>query len=1037
MHSIWNFFLERKAFTWLVLISLLAAGAYAIIALPKESNPEVKIPTAIVSTVLPGATAADVERLVTDKLEPSIRTVSNVKTVTSSSRQNVSQITVEFNQSADLDVAVQDLRNAVERSKGDLPTDAESPIVTKLDFSDQPVLQVGIGTDLPPETLTKLGEDLEDDLRNVPGVYKVETSGARSREISVVVHKNALSTYGITLAQVSNAIAVANAAAPSGTITMDGVDYPLQFKGELASAEDVRNAPITDSVRVGDVATVVDGYANTNSISRLTLGSNETQYALSLSVYKSDDASILDVANRTKARLAELQHTLLSGSDYVITFNAADEVRKSISDLFDAGVVTILLVAGALFIAIGAREALVAAIAVPLSFVIAFVGMLVIGETINFVSLFALIIAIGILVDSAIVIVEGIHTNRDKGLDREQAAHKAITDFSWPLIAGTMTTVAVFVPLLFLSGIIGEFIKHVPSTIILVLLASIVVALGFIPLISILVVRKQHSKFAVYREWLWTTLERYYRATMTRVFKSRTIQRNFFIFLAASFIGGIVLVGVGAIKMTMFPASDSDLFYVEVEMPQATTLHETDLLTRQVEEVLAEKTPYLESLMTTVGASSQFSGSGPSANNKLANITVNLISKEDGRKISSLEVTEQLRKELAMHDFGTAKVAVHDAENGPPSGAPIVVKVWSDDSTTLAMALDSVQGVVEKTPKTRDVASSLSNDGTEITIHIDRQKAQDYGLSAAMVARTLQSAIAGVEAAKVREGGDDIKVRVSLDLNGAFVNPEDTTITDADAIATIPVATARGIVPLGTLLTITANRSASVINHEDGKRIGTVSSYVVEDANAVEVTNAIRAQVATIDLPQGVYVTYGGDDEDIKKMFTELMAALLAGLVSMFAILVLEFNAFRTSLRLLSAIPLSLAGVLWGLFVAGQPLSFTAFLGIIALAGVLINHGILLLDVLSNRREQQEGHTYDPGELILSSASSRLRPVLLTTVTTVLGMFPLISVSAMWAPLAFTVAFGLIYGTLLTLVYVPLLSYRREVKMLARQAASK
>jgi HAE1 family hydrophobic/amphiphilic exporter-1 len=373
-----------------------------------------------------------------------------------------------------------------------------------------------------------------------------------------------------------------------------------------------------------------------------------------------------------------------------------------------------------------------------------------------------------------------------------------------------------------------------------------------------------------------------------------------------------------------------------------------------------------------------------------------------------------------------------DNLSGPPSGAPIVVKLWSESLDNLAIATEMVERLVEETLGTRDIESSLSSDGTELQVYVDREKANEYGLSASDIAGTLRAAVAGLEATKIRIAGDDVAVRILLDLNPEFVQPEDTTIADADALARIPVTTARGTVPLGTFVEISAERSSTAIAHEDGIRIGSVSAYVDEGANAIEITNAIREKADGLELPEGVRLTYGGEDEEIQRTFTEMLIALVAGVVLMFAILVLEFNAFRTTLRLLLAIPLSLTGVLIGLFIMGEPLSFTAFLGIIALGGVIINHGILLLDVLHKMRAEERGK--DPMQLVLDASNARIRPILLTTITTVVGMIPLTFVSEMWAPLAFTIAFGLLYGTLLTLVLIPLLSYRYEVKRAKKHA---
>ena len=1029
MYSLWNFLLTRSAFTKLLMVALILAGSYALVAMPKESTPEIKVPIGIVTTVLPGATASDVERLITDELEPAARNVANIDKVTSQSRAGVSVITVEFIASADIETSIQDLRNAVEGAKRNLPSDAESPTVTKVDFANQPVLIVAIGSDLHPAALTKLGENLEDDLLGVPGISKVEVSGTRDREISLITNKDALLQYGVSPLHIVGAVNGANVSVPAGSLTIDDVSYPIQFKGDIITLEDIQNAPIqtnSGTIKVSDVARVIDGFEETSSISRLYVEGKEVQYALTLNIYKSSGGNILTAADNAKNRLKELQSTLLVGSEYVVTFDGSDDVRKSIDELTTAGIETILLVGILLLVTIGFREAFVAVLSIPLSFVIAFVGMWLTGNTINFISLFALIIAIGVLVDSGIVVVEGIHTNREKGMDKIAAAQKAIHDFSWPLIAGTMTTVAVFIPLFFLSGILGQYVKGIPFTIVMVLMASIIVALGFVPLIAIYFLKHSESPFAVYREKLWHSLESWYAAVLTQFFRVKKFRVSFYIFLAVALGGGFALVGTGALPAILFANDDVDYFTVDIELPQASTLTATDEVAREVEEFLQKETPYLSSIQTIVGGTSVFS-QNPQSGSKFASFTINIVD-GDERETNSEEITKVLRAKLGTKTWPNgATVRIADVLAGPPSEAPVVIKVWSNDSTKLAEATEIVENALKKMDGTRDVTSTLTNDGTELSIHIDRARARDYGLSTADVAQTLRSAIAGIEATKVRIEGDDIVVRVRVALNKEYVQPEDTIITTADSIAQIPIATMRGNVPLGTFLTTTANRNSSVINHEDGMRVSAVNAQLTPAGNAVEITSAFEANEASLGLPSGVTLTYGGDSEQIQKTFTEMGLALITGIVLMFAIIVLEFNAILQSTRLLAVVPLSLAGVLWMLFFMGQPLSFTAFLGIIALAGVLINHGILLIDGINVRKKR--GGYADPETLILDASMSRLRPIILTTIATSAGMVPLTLVNATWAPLAFTIMGGLIYGTLLTLLFVPLRSLRAEQKV--------
>ena len=1028
MYSLWNFLLTRSAFTKILIVSLIGLGMYALLAMPKESTPEIKVPIGIVTTVLPGATAADVERLITDELEPAVRNVANIDKVTSQSRSGVSVITAEFIASADIETSIQDLRNAVEGAKRDLPNDAESPTVTKVDFSNQPVLMVAIGSDLHPNALTKLGEDLKDDLVNVSGVSKVEVSGTRDREISLVINKDALLQYGISPLQIAGAISAANASVPAGSLTIDDVSYPIQFKGEITNITDVLEAPIQTAggtIKVSDVAQVIDGFAEANSISRLYVDGKETQYALTLNVYKSSGGNILTAADNVKDRLKELEGTLLAGSEYVVTFDASDDVRKSINELTRAGIETIILVGVLLLITIGLRESLVAVLSIPLSFVIAFIGMWLTGNTINFISLFALIIAIGVLVDSGIVVVEGIHTNREKGMDKIAAAQKAIRDFGWPLIAGTMTTVAVFVPLFFLSGILGQFVKGIPFTIVMVLIASIVVALGFVPLIALYLLKHQESALSKYREKLWHSIESWYSGALRKLFHARKLQVAFYLFLTVALGGGFALVGTGTLPAILFANDDVNYFTVDVELPQASTLSATDKVVREVEEFIQNETPFLTSVQVTVGGTSALS-QNPQSGSKYASLTVNLVD-VDEREVTSEEITKALRAQLATKTWpNNAIVRIADVAAGPPSEAPVVVKVWSNDSAKLAEATEIVENALKATEGTRDVTSSLSNDGTELSIYIDRERARDYGLSTSDVAQVLRASIAGLEATKVRIDGDDINIRVRVALNDDYIQPEDTIVTTADTIAQIPVATMRGNVPLGTFLTTSAGRTSSVINHEDGMRVSAVSAQLTPSGNAVAITTNFANSADSLNLPAGVTLTYGGDTEQIQKTFTEMGVALITGIVLMFAIIVLEFNAIAQSGRLLAVVPLSLAGVLWMLFFMGQPLSFTAFLGIIALAGVLINHGILLIDGINARKAR--GEYGDAEELILDAATSRLRPIILTTIATSAGMVPLTLVNATWAPLAFTIMGGLLYGTILTLIYVPLRSLKAEQK---------
>ena len=1003
-------------------------GLTSLVAIPKESSPEIIIPMGIVSTVLRGASAEDTEKLITDKLESEIANVENIDKITSSSQEGVSVITAQFNASADIEKSIQDLKDAVDRVKGDLPADATDPMVTKINFADQPMLIVSISQDVSSAGLTALGDELEMQLKKVEGVSKVDISGTREREIQVVVRKEQLANYGLSLNQVIAAIAGANASSPIGSITVADVDYPIKFSGSIENAIEVPEITIQTAsgvpVYLRDIAFIADGLAAPSTFSRISVEGAPSENALTLNVYKKSGGDVTKIAKAAREKIEELKKTTLAGAQVVVSLDTGELVKKDLSDLTKTGLETIALVMLVLFLTIGWRESLVAGLSIPLSFVIAFTGLYVSGNTINFMSLFSLILAIGILVDSGIVMAEAIHTRIKKYGSAEGAAVASIKEYSWPLIAGTMTTVAVFAPLFFLSGIVGKFISSIPFTIIFVLLASIVVALGFVPLLAILLTKDHKNRFEDIQEAWSEKAQVWYKGFLGRILDSRKSQNRFFALLAVGFVLAIALPVTGLLKVSFFPQDDQDYAFVSIERPQGTPLTSTDLTVREVEEILYTS-PYIESFVTTVGASSALSGSGGGAGSKLANITV-ILPKE--RELSSSEIVEKLRQALAPVSSGLVKV--DQGNNGPPSGDPVVIKFLGDDLEELSEAAAKAETILSGIEGAQDITTSLRDNGTQFEISVDRVKAAQVGLSAASVAQLLRTSVSGVTATTIKKSGTDIDIVVKTDLNPDFVNPEDTNNTTIDSIKGLPIATPSGTVLLGSLITTKITESRAVISHEDQKRIATVTSKLTSTGNALVVTSEFQKHEKELELPDTVTVKYGGDNEEINKTFTEMGLALLAGMAGMLAILVLEFNSFRYAFYLLFTIPLSLIGVLGGLTLTGQALSFSSMLGLIALAGVIINHAIILLDSILHRldhekEEAAEGRTSkNLRDTIVEASAIRLRPIFLTTLTTVIGMIPLAGVSALWGPLAFAIMFGLAFAMILTLVLIPVFFYR-------------
>jgi HAE1 family hydrophobic/amphiphilic exporter-1 len=626
-------------------------------------------------------------------------------------------------------------------------------------------------------------------------------------------------------------------------------------------------------------------------------------------------------------------------------------------------------------------------------------------------------------VDSGIVVTEAIHTRIRKTGNPEEAARLAIKEYAWPLIAGTMTTIAVFAPLFFLSGVTGKFIASIPFTIIFVLFASIFVALGFVPLLALLFTKADSTKetrFEKLQEEYNHKAQQWYKEKLIAFLGKPKEQRIFLWVLFGAFLLSLTLPISGLLKVVFFPGEDVDYIYISLETKQGTPVEQTDLALRQVEEVLYEQN-YIESFASTAGSGSSFTGSSD-AGGRYANVTVEL---KPEREKTSQELSTELRSKFT--DVKDATITIQEQQNGPPSGAPVVIKFLGDDLNELAATIDRAEEILATTDGTRDITKTTDSSATEYVFSIDQGKASAAGVSTAAVAQTLRAAIFGSTATTYTEAGDDIDVVVRIKVDGASTDTTATPEVTYDTLSNLTVTSRAGTpVLLGSVITPTLAAANAAITHEGGKRVESISAYTTADMTATEVVNAFKAREAELEIPDGIAVSYGGETEDINKSFTEMFLAIFAGIILMLAILVLSFNSVRYSGYLLLAIPYSLIGVLLGLTLTGLSLSFTSMLGVIALSGVIINHSIILMDSMIFHKASSDDA--DLLHTVAEAATSRLRPIFLTTVTTVIGMIPLSRISDFWSPLAFSIMFGLTFAMVLTLIMVPVLFYRAELK---------
>ena len=1019
---LWNFFLERRQLSYVLVVVLLVAGTYSILRIPRENTPQIDLAIAIVTASLPGASAEDMESLVTNKLEAQISGISNIDTLTSSSGDGSTAITVQFTAQADTDQSIQDLRDAVARARTNLPSDVEAPQVTRLNFADQPIIAVSISGERTPMEFSKLGTELQDELLNISGVSQVQIAGVPEREVTVVVRKEALEQYGLSVVEVIQAISSSNAALPAGRIQVEDVNYNVNFKGGLTDPAQLQDIAVASNsgvpVYLRDIADIVDGLAPATTYSRISTEGAPSKDGITLLIYKQSTAGIQATAQKVSKRLHELESTSLAGLEVFVppSTDQGVQISEQLGTLAETGLITVVLVILVLLLTIGWRESLVAGLSIPLSFLIAFIGLYFTGNTLNFISLFALILAVGILVDSGIVVTEAIHTRLKHYKSPEDAARAALRDYAWPLIAGTMATVAVFAPLFFLTGIIGKFISGIPYTLIFVLIASIFVALGIVPLIALLFSKGEPNRLEVKQEEYTAAVTKWYGQKLRAILERRRWQNIFLSVLFVSMLGAFMLPIFGFVSATFFPVADGDYIYLNLQKPQGTVLEQTDLATRMVEEILYQAED-VESFQTTVGASSALSGESTSGSNQ-ANITINL--PEDRDKTSS-EIAADIQKQLAS--IKGADIQVLQASDGPPSGAPVFIQFLGDDMGDLIVAAEAGKRLLASMPNTTNITATTQSNGTEFNLAIDRARAASLGLNTSAVAQTLRAAVNGTKATSITQNKQNIDVVVKLNLNPAYTEPSQTSQTTIDSVKNLSVPSTSGTtVLLGSVLKDTLALSPSAIAHKEKVRVQTITAYPTAGVASSEVVAEFQKRVGELNLPAGVTISYGGESESINESFTQMFVALIAGLVLMFVILIISFNSVRYTLYLLYIVPLSLIGVLGGLALTGQSLSFTSLLGIIGLGGVIINHAIILMDsLIHNLNAHPDRPLID---IVVESAEIRFRPIVLTTIATAIGMIPLALSNPTWGPFAFTVMFGLIFAICLTLVVVPVLFYR-------------
>lgn len=1002
----WEFLIKKIRFSLILIFSIAILGAFALSVLPIEAMPEVKIPYASVVTIYSGASPLDVEELITNKIEDGLESLENVKTISSSSVENASMIFIEFEAGADIEDCVRKAQDAVTKVTPQLPDDAEDPVVSELNYSNTPIFTLSLSAEMSHTELVEIAEDLKSEIMGIQYVSDVQLVGVRDKQILIEFDAAKLSQYNVSLMEVYAALASAESSMPLGSIEVSDKEYNLRFTSKLAP-QDVANLIIrggASNIYLRDIAEVSYGLTEISRYARLSIEGGVPEDAISMNVYKKTGGDVTRMADQIYALTDQLE--VDTGVSALYTVDYAEDIRDQLGSLVNNGIETMLLVGLVLFLSLGIREAFVAGLSIPLTFLISFIGIYVYGGTLNFLSLFALILALGILVDTGIVITEGMHVKLKEGKDPKTVALETVREYELPLISGTMTTVAAFVPMLMMTGIIGEFVKHIPKTVILTLLASLFVGLGILPVIGARILRRDGKTKVSILEGFIQRKKAIYRSILDWVCSSRKRQNRLIGTMVFLFFLASALPISGILEATMFPSQDYRYYYIEIELPKGSSLDETNIAAEQVEQMLID-TPEVESFVTTVGSSSGLAEGGLTTGNgsdNLANFIVNL--RED-RERNSMEITRAQRELVAK--IPNAKINVMDMSDGPPSASAIDFRIIGPDLDELKKYSDEAISMLENIDGAINIASSLEDTLNEFVLSVDRQKAAAVGLDPSSLAQVARLAIAGMQVTTLKDAGDDVEVymQVSDDMG-------------IDEVLALPILTQKGTFAFSNFVDVSFEPAPTVVSHVDGDRVASISGDVEPGYNATEILAQFQAEFVIDD--GEYYAEYGGELEEMVDSFTSLGYSMLVGVLLIIVILILQFNSFRQAGMIVFTIPLALIGVFFGLTIGGYSFSFPAFVGIVALAGIVVNNAIILIDKINRNIEAG----MNKKDAILDAAVARFQPILLTSITTVVGIAPLAISDPTWGPLGFTIISGLVFSTVLTLFVVPALYMRFE-----------
>jgi multidrug efflux pump len=1016
--------INRSRTVLAVLVLILLAGTVAFIEIPKESEPDINIPIIYVSMNYDGISPEDAERLLIRPMEVKLRAIEGVKEMRARGFEGGAYVVLEFDAGFNVDKALVDVREKVDQAKADLPEETDEPTVSEVNFSLFPVVVVALAGDVPERTLLRLARDLRDEIRSITSVLDVEIAGEREEQVEILIDPFVVESYGFTAEETFRLVRNNNLLIAAGAQDTGQGRFSIKVPGLLETAPDIHNLPVKVGgdavVTVADIGEVRRSFQDAEGFARIN-----GQPAIVLEVTKRTGENLIDTVQKVRAVVAAERAAWPEGLQQAIHIalfqDKSEHIRTMLSDLQNSVVFAVLLVMIVIVAALGVRSAALVGIAIPGSFLAGILVLTALGLTINIVVLFALILAVGMLVDGAIVVTELADRKMIEGAPPATAYATAAKRMAWPVTAATATTLAAFLPLLFWPGVVGEFMKYLPITLLATLTASLAMALVFVPTLGALIGRpgtadaktmkslagSEDGDIADVGGWTGRYLA-VLRAALRHPGK---------ILLAAV----ILLVGVQVVYanfgkgIEFFPDVEPDIAKLQVRARGNLSAYEKDGLIKEVENRILGMSE-IETVYARTGTPER----SEEAEDIIGTITLEFAPWEHRRPAQ--EILAEIKARTA--DIAGIFVDPREEEAGPPVGKPVQIELASRHPELLAPSVEQILAGLARIGGMENIEDSRPLPGIDWELRIDRAQAAKFGVDAQSLGSTVQMVTTGIKVDGIRpnDADDEIDIRIRY--------PEQ--YRTIDKLDQVRVNTEAGPVPVSNFVTLAPQPRVGMVERTDSRRVMTIKADVAAGVLADTKVREIQAWLAEADIDHRVQIAFKGEDEEQNQAKAFLVKAFGVAVFLMAIILVTQFNSFYSAFLILSAVVMSTIGVFIGLLVTGQPFGIVmGGIGVIALAGIVVNNNIVLIDTFDRLARTAKS----PLDAILRTGAQRLRPVMLTTITTILGLLPLVfrvnidfiarhvSIGApatqWWTQLATAIVFGLAFSTVLTLVVTP------------------